>query len=290
MQLALRTSLAIALVATAAPSAHARITSGGLNSNGELFLIAFDPVSQNTFVKDLGPDWNTLVANTQRLDWFTPVDLGALVTPGTGPGRFNFGDGVEWNIAVQNRVSNHHSRENNGFFSTVNRANSTALFERADLQAFGGLGPNINNASNRVGEIQSAITSKIGFLNQELPGGDQPLSIEVTTDGHFVALNNTNQSYHFAWSDDFNNRAVHFSNAGTVGIDDELLFFQFWRVRDDQGVHHVLRQQQAGAFRLSAAGVLTYQTPIPLPAAAWLLGPAVLATLLKRRRRVLNLA
>ncbi|HAZ61563.1 MAG TPA: hypothetical protein DCY89_08330 [Gammaproteobacteria bacterium] len=246
----------------------------GTPPEGELFFIAHDPVSNNTFVKDLGYDFFQIVANSNQLGWFAPINLGALVTPGTGAGQFNFGPNVRWNLAAQTRVSANHARGNNGVITTVNVANSTGIFD-ASRQAHGGVGTNLTNAANRLDQLQSRTSNKIGFLNQLFPSAATP---DRDNDEHYVADPASNQAYDFVWGGDLSGQASGLFSSQATSIDQELALFYFYRTTGPVGVRG---EQFAGVFRLSADGVLTH---VPVPPAIWLLGSALLGLGYRRRQ------
>src|SRR5262245_5904534 len=66
---------------------------------GGLPCIAQD-VNGHVLVSDLGISYSALAVNAGGTDWFTAVDIGALVTPGRHSGQFTFGAGVRWQLAA----------------------------------------------------------------------------------------------------------------------------------------------------------------------------------------------
>lgn len=284
-------ALASAVLTALSFGAQAAITPGNLNGDGELFLIAYDPVSTNTFVKDLGYNFSVLQANTANSNWFTTINLGALVTPGTGAGQFSFANGVKWTIAAQNRpvgsTATSFSRGNNGFFTTVNTTSSSANLLTG---ANGGLGNSVTNANNTLSAIQTVINNKAGSLNQVSLAAPISDAGDFNVDASFVVDPAAPQSFDFAWGDRFNNTTGFLNAAGTVGVDSELAFYYFFRSNTPTAINREL--QTGGQFRLSSAGVLTYgaavMAPIPAPAAVWMFVPALLS--LVKRKSPLNLA
>jgi hypothetical protein len=270
---------AVALTALAG-GAHATLITGATGAiatdDAELFFVAYDPTTQHTLVKDLGYSYTYIAANAGNTSWFTAVNLGAQVTPGTGAGAFNFTDGLQWNLAVAIKNVSVLGNNNNGAFGTIN-LNTSNNPAQANLQG----ATTFNAARGVLSSVETKITGKAQsintyFINAGYPNtGDNALIIEDDP--------TQNDSFTKAWGTNFNSGIGGINNSGTIG---ESLAFYHWYLQS--GPNRVVSDQLDGLFTLSNSGVLSYAaapSAVPVPAAAWLFGSALAALGIIPRRR-----
>ena len=279
-----RKKIAAAVVFSAlAGGAQAALVTGasGLvaSDDAELFFIAYDPTTQHTLVKDLGLSYSFLAANSASTSWFTALDLGALVTSGTGAGNFNFSTGLQWNLGVAIKNGSVLGAANNGAFATVNLSTSSDL-AKADLQS----GTTFNSARSKLSALETAITGKAGYINTHFISAGYPSA----SDNALIIEDDPAQSdaFNVSWGTNFNLQLPQLDNSGTLG--DSLAFYH-WYLDNPGGTAKVVSAQLAGVWTLSTEGVLSYGAPevaaVPVPAAAWLFGSALAGLGIFPRRR-----
>lgn len=273
---------AVALALTAV-GAQASLVTGSANSDGELFFIAQD-VNNRTLVVDLGIGYSTLQANSGSTDWFTARNLGSLVTAGSLPGQFTFGDGVKWNLAsAKNKTgSGPSTASNNGLFATVNLTTSTA--GATELQT-GTTNAALNAANTRLNNIKNRTIDKANNLNTEA-GLAGAFPTGAGADNDFYVFNEPTgpRSWNDGWNDSFGGGSGVIKSAATVGVDSSLAFFHWYL--SSTPTNKIISEQLAGVWTLTQTGTLSYgaAAPVPLPPGAWLLGSGLIALLTKRRR------
>ncbi len=289
--------IALASASTVTQAALFTGNEPGETAGGDLFFIALDAKGR-TFVKDLGIRFSAIAANSTSTSWFTTADLGSLVTAGDNVGNFDFGDGLQWNIAVAsvNSGASDFNGSNNGLFSTVNadsRFNGsgkdlTVLQTATSTPAFNSARNNLNN------NLVNAVVNKANNLNTntlETPAVPNEFPSDAKADADFYVFSDTfgPRTFDDIWGSDLNGKA-QFSTAGTLsnGEASTLLFFH-WFVESDSatGFRQVQSVELPGVWTLTQAGVLSYgaPAPVPVPAAAWLFGSAVASLAAARRRR-----
>lgn len=273
-----RMAAAVALAAVAG-GAHAALVTGGSGAvatdDAELFFIAYDPTTQHTLIKDTGYTYTYIAANAGNTSWFSTLDLGALVTPGTGAGSFNFSSGLQWNLAVAIKNVSVTGNSNNGLFGTVNLATSptgAAVLQTASTTAA------FNAARNKLSSAETTTTGKAQAINTYFALAGYPNA----SDNALIIENDPSQNDAFnkAWGTNFG-YAFGINNSGTIG---ESLAFYHWYLQS--GPNRVVSDQLIGEFTLSSTGVLSYAAPtVPVPAAAWLFGSALAGLGVVPRRR-----
>lgn len=270
---------AVALAAVAG-SAHATLVTGATGNvatdNAELFFIAYDPTTQHTLVKDTGYTYTQIAANAGNTSWFTALNLGALVTPGTGAGAFNFSEGLQWNLAVAIKNVSVLGTDNNGSFGTVNLETSTTP-SKANLQG----ATTFNAARNTLSLLNTQITGKAQSINTYFINAGYP----NTSDNALIIEDDPTQNDSFTkgWGTNFNNALGGINNSGSLG---GSLAFYHWYLQS--GPNRVVSDKLPGVFTLSSSGLLTYAAPlseVPVPSAVWLFGSALLGLAASRRRR-----
>ncbi len=283
--------IALASASTATQAALFTGDEPGETAGGDLFFVALDAKGR-TFVKDLGIRFSTIAASSTSTSWFTAVDLGSLVTAGDNIGNFDFGDGLQWNIAVasQNLGDGNRDGSNNGVFGTVNadtRFSSTGA-DRTTLQ----VGSNFTQGNTRLNNLIAATVNKANFLNtaEGPPAANQfPSSTKADSDFYVYSDGTGPRTFGDIWGDDFNDKST-FKNAGLLvdGQDSTLLFFHWFLELDTAtGARAIHSVELPGVWTLTQTGVLSYGSPapVPVPAAAWMFGSAVASLAAVRRRR-----
>ena len=281
MTFKLRSVAAAVALAISASGAQAELITGQLSSDAELFFIAFDPTTNHTLVKDLGISFSTLAANSASTSWFTAVDLGAQVTTGSGSGAFNFGNGVLWSLAAGRvkTVSGSSNSANNGVFASVDLNNTNAA--SLTLQP---AGTSLNTANGVLSSLRTVVTGKAAQLNNGFTPGTE--NTVLGQDGSFFVANTPALEWAFepGWGENFNLQSS-IDSTGEIGITEALAFYHWYLETGSPTA--VKSEAQAGLWRLSQAGVLSYSAPapVPVPPALWLLGSAFASLGIARRRK-----
>lgn len=294
--------LALAGASTVSQAALFTGNEPGETAGGDLFFIALDAKGR-TFVKDLGVRFSTIAANSTSTTWFSTVNLGSLVTPGDDVGNFDFGDGLQWNIASasQNLGDGNRTSSNNGVFATVNadtRFNPSTGADRTNLQT-ATTSAGFNQGNVRLNNQIVATVNKASVLNtstDENPAVANEFPTTVKTDSDFYVFSDSTgpRTFGDTWGDDFNDKST-FKTSATLanGEDSTLLFFQWFLDLPDAAnpaVRAIRSVELPGLWTLTQEGVLSYASPapIPVPAAAWMFGSAVASLAAMRRRRSAN--
>lgn len=280
MSLKFRSIAAAVALAVSASGAQAALTTGASSTDAELFFIAFDPGTNHTFVKDLGVTFSSLAANSTSTSWFTTLDLGSLVTPGNGSGAFNFGTGVLWNIAAgRTKPSGAGTSANNGVFATVDLKNTNA----AGLILQPG-GTSLSAANGVLNSLRTAVVNKAGQLNNGFAPGTE--NTVLSQDGNHFVVNTPALEWAFepGWGENFNSQSA-IDSAGEIGATEALAFYH-WYLAGTGSASAVISEAQAGLWRLSQTGMLSYSAPapVPVPGALWLLSSAIASLGVARRR------
>lgn len=274
---------AVALALVAGGTQAALISGENGDKNAELFVIAYDPVSTNTFIKDLGITFSSLVPRLSDPSLTYRFDLGALVTPGTGAGQFTFAPGVRWTVAAgvfSDGSEGFFDSSNNGALVTVNPSSNVGPLN--PLQTFPNAVANLD-ASLKLESYIQIVNQKAQLVRVE---GLNQAGVE---NDHFVAGTDQASTFYDRWGDNLGTRFPSGAfSSGEVGLDDFLAFY-FWSNDtgdnvDDLDGWFVNTSVAANVWRLDATGELTY-APVPIPAAAWLLGSALVGLITVSRRR-----
>lgn len=255
------TAMAIGAQAQAAINSDAATVDG----SGELFLSVVDrgPVPKS-YILDLGVTAATFLASdsaSYSLSFAADSNLTSFLASATGT--------VSWNLAAGHAVSDWTSN-NYGYMSTA----PTALIANTNTpQGFTGIG-------NALGQIDIYTAS----ANLALTGAaktDMSINTSVTVNS------SSNAFYDFGtWGDTWSNSH---STEATLGSS-----MAFYLVAGDYSADpeagNVSRVQQfSGEWTLASNGLLTYSTAtpptVPVPAAVWLLGSALIGMVGVARRK-----
>lgn len=240
--------------------AQAAIDSdSGLNATvgtgaGELFLSVIDRggAAPRSYVRDLGITAADFLANdasyVNSLSTVFAADTNLLDMLVNKTGT------IAWNLAAA-----HNTWDANfnglGYLST----SSTQL--------------DVNNTPSGFGGIENAI-GKIGTYLQSVNGIDT----NYAADGSQIFGNAANAFYDTGWGDMWNN-----AHPTEAALDQSLGFYYVVLdgLNDTTGVQNML-----GNWMLSSAGTLTYTASVvPVPAAVWLLGSALIGMVGVARRK-----
>lgn len=257
-----------ALGAAAGTASAAIDSDGALNPTtgtgvGELFLSVIDrggPV-QRSYVLDLGITAADFLANDASLvnNLSFTADAGLLDILNNQSGT------IAWNIAAAHNTFG-DTFEDFGYLST----SPTALIANSNTPiGFNG----VNISLTRIGTYLLAVDG---------------VNTDYATDGSQIFPSTANAYYDTGWGDMWN------GSHSTEGGLDSALGFYFVSMDFVDGAEDPTATSQVrtllGEWSLSAQGLLTYTSdvggaPVPVPAAFWLLGSALVGMAGIRRRK-----
>jgi hypothetical protein len=275
MKLKLKALAAAAALATLAGGAQADITNPG-SGNGSFVLVAFDTVTRDWYMRDLGflfstflPNQVTLLSGEGGVTGTRTPEAGLNLAPGNTPG-FSDSSFAQW-------LSTHVAANVRWFVSAVDDVgNATASNLRRLITSSANATQTATN-----GQIDNYVSSGLAgglgtFFN---PGG-----LSRTGVGDAAS----------AWDSNFGLGAN-----GLAVLDQTVNLFYFGRT---QGTGGTTTLANGGAYRNSQnIATITFESdgdliyalapadvnPIPLPAAAWMLGAGLLGIggFVRRRRQ-----
>ena len=255
-----------AIALGAAAQANAALIDGN-TGDGELFLSAWDPVKQVAYTLDTGMTISQFkaVGNT----------AGANIS-------FNFAADANWTTFRTNSTS----------------ANTVWNIGALDSTATGGvnyLATSTNPKTSFANQTSSGVAGMANTNNyisalNALPG------MQATANGsvYTVAADGLAYADNTYWGATYGSKASGWTT--TTGIDSSMGFFNLSpntgslskATTTQFGYADASNTLQAGQWLLSSSGSLTYTTPsaVPVPAALWLLGSAMVGLVGVARRKV----
>ena len=280
-----RLKMSVAVVAAlAAGSANAALTiSDSGAGNGSLFLSAFDTVTGNGYIRDLG---TTLQGFLTTISWDPAAgdlqsNAGALFA-NSGDALFastfatSTANNIQWNISA------HDASATNGGVIGVNDTAHVQRFLTTVQVGKLTTGTSVSVNNNQINNITlvkqapfvTAVNASCGFNGASCATD----STEIASNYHPAKTTN--------WGDDFgtvtaldNTQNIstaqaffYLTHAGTSGTSQSLKFV----AGNSNG---------RGVWTLSANGDVAFAAPVPVPAAVWLLGSALVGMGATARRR-----
>ena len=253
---------AVALCAAGGANAAIDLGSTGFGDNSELFLSAWDPVAQVSYVRDLGIHFEDFLATGQNSsnNWQGSDNSGWSVF---GANTSN----VRWNVVGINAFTSDGSNYlTYGYMTTTN--DTAANIESTTNSNFPTAFDNpIGNAKNFIASVN---------------GSDTTASDNNTTTSAVIgAPDNASNQY---WGNNFGNSTGYTND---TGLGSSMAFYQ---VAYNANTDGVVANQLAGLFSLASDGTLTYTVggvpTVPVPPALWLLGSALVGLVgVSRRKR-----
>ena len=256
-----------AQAAQVSDDSFASLGFGNGSGNGGLFLSVYDSVGHQSLFMDLGTTVNNFRNNNSAMLGFSTTNsvLQGFLASVNAAGNLA---GVQWNVGG---ISNPGDPASIGVLATY----LPSVTINDNLNSFDGL------TSVAMGSASSYVNTN----DQNLLNG------ALTTDGTAVYGNQTQLGVGY-WSPNYANNyggGIGFHDTGSVG---DALFTSFVAVNaaDPNFNTTVHTSYEQGVWKLdSATGTVTYSaavSAVPVPAAAWLFGSALVGlTGISRRRK-----
>jgi hypothetical protein len=279
MKTAMKTAIALAGAALVGGTAQAQIvTNTPLSAGGsDLELFVTDFTTNTYFVQDLGNPLNSIYSKSQvQTDGVLTSD-GQFSLPSSINGSdallagFLSGkssDNVQYSILAADHT-------NTGVTLGAQRGLLSSLQDLTGGNPIGSQSPNFTNAnvstfSNNVSTFTKFINNNYGSSNTSTLSGWGDTSAEgITSDGKLAPISWISQSL---------------SNGAAIGTAQKLYMF----ATNGSGLSGLANVYVGGTIDISSAGVISYTaptSPVPLPAAVWLLGSGLLGLIGVGRRR-----
>ncbi|HAN54715.1 MAG TPA: hypothetical protein DCQ77_00255 [Betaproteobacteria bacterium] len=222
-------------------------------------MSVWDPVSQTSYVNDLGVTINSFLANANTPGYSLSYAASNLLTS-----NFNLAGNTSlvYNVAALDKVPTNAPYLGQVYLSTTNAAASVVA----------------SMSNSKVNNMQSSN----GYVTT-INGSD--LNYATNNEGVFSAA--TGGAAYFGSGIGTNWLGYStFNNAAAVGTAQNM-----WELTpsSNSGLGHATVSELAGQWNLSSAGNLTYAVPgaapVPLPAAVWLLGSGLIGMVGVARRK-----
>lgn len=256
----MKKAIAVAVALAAASGANAAWVSGTNGSAGELLLTVWNPVTEVAFSQDLGILTADVIAG--NIADGTTISLSSA-----GLAHVGVGSGLSWNIAGADTLSALYD-------PTSGRMNSGMVFTNT------GLVP--TTPVDIFGTVQ-------GYINTGFPNAGNIMASGVGTDPTVLTSGNlAHAGEDPIWGNQLggilqNNQEIN----ATAGLDgDTIEMLALTAIVNDPTVFtydNVIESLGYWTFD-SVAGTLTYSA-VPVPAAAWLFGSALMGLAGVARRR-----
>lgn len=250
------------LLAMGAGSANAMIQTSALaGSPSELLLSMFDNTAQRTYLVDLGGSYENFRAGTAaNQSWNLASLFGNTLTDAIAAGN-----DIRYNVVAYGRVAAGTNNSTFGYLTTSNQSEATL-----DNLAGG-------KTLSAVGQGASAINLQYGNLNGIADNTSAAINASFTTTDALSTV-----WYPTTWGNNINTKVGGLDNEGTVGVD--LAFWHFGAKLTTTSTLDADVKSLPGKFKLNNAGLLTYTSAVPVPAAVWMMGSALVGLIGFRRR------
>lgn len=261
------TALALGAQAQAAINYDGSYNATTGDGSGELFLSVIDRANQKSYTLDLGVTAATFIASDSASYSLTYAADANLTTFLATASLSN----VSWNLAAANNLT----EITTNMFGYLSTAPTTLVANANTPQGITG----ISGSLSQLAQYADAV-------NATLTGQTTNYGINTST----VTLNPLANEYHDtgSWGDMWNG-----SHSTEGGLDDSMAFYLVALDFDaDPEAGNVSRVQTfSGEWKLASNGALTYATAtvtppaVPVPAAVWLLGSALIGMVGVARRK-----
>lgn len=267
----LKTIVAVAVLGMAS-QAHAAILDGS-SGNGELYLSVWDDVTQVSYTKDLGVTMNAFMAAGNTLGYST---------------SYSFGSDANWTSFL----SQVGGASNSNLQWTINAADTTGL--GAGGQRF------LTTSNAGIAALQATTNSAMttgfkGNINTFINAVNFTGTHSTQTEGSSVnAVTAGADAYEGTYmGNNFGGKTTGGWTTSAYGLSSSLEFFSLTPSSTSSGGKAVVNQfgdiatGTMGKWTISSTGTVKYEvSAVPVPAALWLLGSAMVGLVGVARRKV----